>query len=329
MEEMKMKLKLKQLIILATTLIMILALGGCNNNDTSDTKSTPAQTSSETITENVPDETSTPETTEEVTETPDSTEINVDITKENTTKDGKDCISQVAKIDLDGDGMAEQITAYFIYEGIDNGRGLDTCEIIITNSDGEAYTFSWHSENIKPQLNFAEFDTNDDLIQFFLKSNGPSADPSVQIFSFDGSKIVKNAGFAGEITSYDGLGKIYSFEKYNVNCYYDLNNGLTPLPKENIIGTEIQRDCNILLFKDPGNYNYTSAILSNEYEKDLTFYTENEGFICMVPANTPLTVLDIEFLPMSNDADTLYPVPYIKVRTPDGTEGWFCIVYGD
>ncbi len=331
MEEMKMKLKLRQLIFFAITIIMILALGGCNNKDTSDTKSTSAPTSSETITENVPDETSAPETTDTVTETPDSTEIKVDITTENTTRNGKDCVSQVAEIDLNGDEAAEQITAYFIYEGIDNGGGLDICEIIITNSSGESYTFSWHSENIEPELNFADFDTNDDLTQFFLKSNGPSADPSIQIFSFDGTKIIENAGFAGEITSYDGLGKIYSFEEYNVNCYYDLNNGLTPLPKENIIGTEIQRNCNILLFKDLGNGNYTSVISSNEYEKDLTFYTEykKEEFICLVPSNTPLIVLDIEFLPMSDDSDELYPVPWIKVRIPDGTEGWFCLVYGD
>jgi hypothetical protein len=190
----------------------------------------------------------------------------------------------------------------------------------------------WQYSNIRPQLHFADFDTRDALIQFYLEGDGPSGDPFTQIFSFNGTRIIMNTGFPGFITRYDGLGRIYSFDMYSVNSYFDLNAGLTPLPKENIVGSVVQRDFNILLCTTPGN-GYTSAILSSYYEEDLDAYTQyfRDEFICLVPANTPLEVLDIEFTttPWDDGSNELHPVPWIKVRIPDGIEGWFSVFYGD
>jgi pimeloyl-ACP methyl ester carboxylesterase len=258
------------------------------------------------------------------------------ITTENTTWNGKDSVMQTAEIDLNGDGLYEKIKAYFTNEGLSVGGEpsvgyYDTCEIVITNAGGEGKTHAqtWFYERMVPQLNIADFDTRDGLIQFYLYGNGPSADPYTQIFSFDGARIITNIGFPGGIVNYDGLSGIYTAG--NLNSYYDLNNGLTPLPKENIVGTEIRRDFNVLLVTKPGN-GYTAAILSTYYENDLELYIGDfkDDFICLVSANTPLTVLDIEFssAPWSG-SDDLYYVPWLKVRTPDDTEGWFCVVYGD
>jgi hypothetical protein len=258
------------------------------------------------------------------------------ITTENTTWNGKDSVMQTVEIDLNCDGLYEQVKAYFTNEclsvdGESPAGYYDACEIVITDAgeERETRTQMWLYEYMEPRLNIADFDTSDGLIQFYLYGNGPSADPYTQIFSFDGALIINNTGFPGGIVNYDGLGGIYTAG--NLNSYYDLNNGLTPLPKENIVGTEIRRDFNILLMTKPGN-GYTAALLSNYYEDDLELYVGDfkDDFICLVPANTPLTVLDIEFssAPWS-ESDDLYYVPWLKIKTPDDTEGWFCVVYGD
>ena len=272
------------------------------------------------------------------TSTLDSTSILVDITTKDEIKEGKRYTIQSAILDLDNDKTEEQITAYFSSKEIIaiNGESpinyYDTCEILIVKL-GEEYLFTWSYEDMVPYLNFADFDSHDESIQFYLEGNGPSGDPYTQIFSFNGTQILKNVGFTGFITSYDGAGKIYSYDIYNVNCYYDLIDGLTPLPKDSIVGTEIQRDFNILLCTKPGE-GYTAAILSYYYENDdFEHYIDSfkDEFMRLVPANTPLIVLDIEFLglPWDSDSDKLYNVPWLKVKTPDGIEGWFCVVYGD
>ena len=265
-------------------------------------------------------------------------EINPEISVSRMVRNGKNCLVQTATLDLDGDGADEQITAYFSCEGLISLNDAppvdiyDTCEIAILKGNKE-YTAAWTYDNMMPHINFAEFDTRSGLIHFYFDGDGPSGDPFTQIFCFDGAQIVKNTGFQGAVTRYDGMGRIYSYDIYSVNCYYDLTNGLTPLPKDEIIGTEIQRDLNLLLCTKPGK-GFTAAALSYYYEEyGIENYIEpfRDEFICLVPANTNLVVIDIEFQrdPWNPNSDEMYNVPWLKVRLPDGTEGWFCIVYGD
>jgi len=150
-------------------------------------------------------------------------------------------------LDLDGDGTDERIAAYFSCSWTyDDGSvpvdTFDLCEIEVAARGGMVYTASWQYDNLRPRLNFADFDAGDGLIQIYLEGDGPSGDPYTRIFGCDGTRVIKNAGFPGFITRCDGHGRIYSFDEYNVNCFYDLRNGLTPLPKENIVGTETERN---------------------------------------------------------------------------------------
>ena len=133
-----------------------------------------------------------------ITETPaiEPVNIDVDITTEDEIKGGKHYTIQSAVLDIDNDKIEEQITAYFSCEEIIaiNGEisinNYDTCKISIIKSEKE-HTFTWSYENMLPQLNFADFDSNDGAIQFYLQGDGPSGDPYTQIFSFNGTQIVK------------------------------------------------------------------------------------------------------------------------------------------
>ena len=260
----------------------------------------------------------------------------VAIITEETTWNDKTCVKQSASLDLNNDGKKEEIAVYFMseYEQDDTLQWFDFCDIVITEKNGTHHSTTWYCAGLIPTLNFADFDTNDGLIQFYFESQGYDSNPYTKIFSFDGTQIVSNTGFPGTLTSYDGSGRIYSSEIYSVNCYYDLTKGLTPLPKENIIGTFIQRDFNILLCSRPIGLGFTYAILSEYYEgdgyKNYIGSFEDE-FICIVPPNTSLEVLDIEFQfstqEPSSKTDELNPVPWLKVKTPDGAEGWFNVFY--
>ncbi|MCL1809943.1 MAG: hypothetical protein FWG42_09310 [Clostridiales bacterium] len=262
------------------------------------------------------------------------------VTTENGTRHGVECLILRTSLDLDGDGAVDQLTAYFTPgTGIGSSGGEPTdaygcCEIEIastgTGTETETFSLSWIYDNLFPQIKFADFDAHEQYIQFYLEGDGPSGDPRTKIFTFDGMRVYENLTLPGFVTEYDGNSRIFSFGIYSVNCYYDLYDGLTPLPKEDIVGTEIQRSFGVLLFTEL-NMDYTCAVLSGEYENQgwKNYVTSMEEFVCLVPENTPLEVLDIEFVESRFEPGSLYGVPWLKVRTPEGTEGWFSVVYGD
>lgn len=253
---------------------------------------------------------------------------------EKTTKDGRTYYTQRLDKDLNCDGVLEKITVCFynyLTDPPQDSDSFDCCEIEIMDATGKTYSLEIHETNIFPSLRFADFDVNDNLLQFYINAAGPSADPSTWIYSFDGTQIISNMHMIGHITRYDGDSRLYSFGRYNVNCYYDLNNGLTPLPKENIVGTTITESYNIELFSKPRT-GYTSTMLSNpltdpDYKYEGRF---KEEYIGVIPADTPLLITDIEFAPyVDSDDDEYYSVPWLKVKTPENIEGWFCLMYGD
>ena len=254
-----------------------------------------------------------------------------DVTTEMTTRNGVDCLLQTAVLDMDGDGEDETIKAYFTcenvwYVDVDMSGIYDTCEIVISKAGGQEFMTEWNYDAMIPVLNLAKIDEESGLVHFYLAGDGPSADPYTRVFSFDGMQIAENAGFPGYLVEYDWLGRLFS--GVNVNSYYDLNGDLQPLPKDNIVGTTIQRDMNLLLMTSPGR-GFTEAVMSNwVHEMDMSEMDFADEFICIVPPNTPLEVLDIEFLP-GLWSEELYYIPWIQVRTPEGVEGWFSIIYGD
>ena len=105
-------------------------------------------------------------------------------------KNGKHSIKEIFKLDLDGDGKKELLTAYFIsgYSASDEipeerFAEIDSCEIVV-EKDGVVYTHLWQYPNIKPSLNLAIFDAESGLMNFYFEGDGPSADPYTQVFSF-------------------------------------------------------------------------------------------------------------------------------------------------
>jgi len=266
-----------------------------------------------------------------------SADIQPSITTEKTTRNGLDCLAQTTALDMDGDGADEQVEAYFTREdiwfsGIEEFEVYDTCEVVIRKDDGQEYAVVWKYDNMIPALHFAAFDAQSGLVQFYLAGNGPSADPYTQVFSFDGTQIVENVDFPGYLEDYDGQSRLFS--EVNVNSYFDLHDGLMPLPKGNIVGTEIRREFNLLLMASPGE-EYTVVVVANAYgTADMAAYVDMDALegklVCVVPADTPLMVLDAEFMaiPWSENGE-LYHTPWLKVQTPEGAEGWFCPMYGD
>ncbi len=96
------------------------------------------------------------------------------------------------------------------------------------------------------------------------------------------------------------------------------------------MGKKTKRNLNILLFKSPGDVDtFTSDVINEEYEANLDNYIgdNKDNFVCLVPPDTLLTIMDVVFR-YNKEWDELLG-PWYKVKTPDGTTGWFCIVYGD
>lgn len=235
---------------------------------------------------------------------------------------GKLYYKESVKIDLNYDNLLEELTIYFYPDCED----IYPCVIEIVDSNNKLYTQTYGTNYVHPFINIADFNIEDGLIQFYISQSGLSYDTCVQIFSFDGEKIITNTDMMGYVTKYDGMSKIYSFDEYSINCYYDLNEGLTILPKENIINSKIKADFNIQLFNKPFTES-TSVVMSpylydNEYNRACI-----DNYIGIVPKGTQMEVLDIEF---GKDAyGNYFCVPWLKVKTATEMVGWYCLEYGD
>ena len=241
-------------------------------------------------------------------------------------RNGSPCYKESFQMDFNYDGFLEELTVYFYPD-----YGSYSCEIEIIDSKGQKYTQTYDTIFVDRFVNVADFDVQDGLIQFYISEHGPSYDPNVQIFSFDGEKIIRNTDMIGFVTKYDGRSKIYSFDEYSVNCYYDLNKGLTPFPKENIVNSTIEAVCNIELFDMP--FTETTAVITSQFLLDTDYtYTGkySENYIGVVPKGTQLEILDIEFEKHEDGSYSSYsPIPWLKIKTPTGTVGWFHLYYGD
>lgn len=235
---------------------------------------------------------------------------------------GKLYYKESVKIDLNYDNLLEELTIYFYPDCED----IYPCIIEIVDSNGKLYTQTYGTNYVHPFINIADFDIEDGLIQFYISQSGLSYDTCVQIFSFDGEKIITNIDMMGYVTKYDGMSKIYSFDEYSINCYYDLNEGLTILPKENIINSKIKADFNIQLFNKP--FTESTSVVMSPYLYDNEYngaYIDN--YMGIVPKGTQMEVLDIEF--RKDEYSNYFCVPWLKVKTATEMIGWYCLEYGD
>lgn len=235
---------------------------------------------------------------------------------------GKLYYKESVKIDLNYDNLLEELTIYFYPDCED----IYPCIIEIVDSNGKLYTQTYRTNYVHPFINIADFNIEDGLIQFYISQSGLSYDTCVQIFSFDGEKIITNTDMMGYVTKYDGMSKIYSFDEYSINCYYDLNEGLTILPKENIINSKIKADFNIQLFNKP--FTESTSVVMSPYLYDNKYNGACiDNYIGIVPKGTQMEVLDIEF---GKDAyGNYFCVPWLKVKIATEMVGWYCLEYGD
>lgn len=223
---------------------------------------------------------------------------------------------QTEPIDLDDDGVFEEVTVYRFF-----------CTVKIKNKFGE-WSVNWNEYDHISSINFEKFDQNSSLTQFYLYGIGPGSGYGTAVFSFDGKQIIKNFEFPDEIRGFDGKGRIYPKQDDPDTFYYDLYNGFTQLPKKDIIGKKIKRSFPVLLFKNPGT-EQTAYVLSGQYEDTDWKYEGNDKdeFVCHVPRNTSLTIVDVKFEKYEHK-DEYDPSPWFKVKTSDGKTGWFSVYYG-
>lgn len=237
------------------------------------------------------------------------------------------------KRDLDNDGVEEMIKFTF-YETQDSNIHEQYYTITIT-SGPKHYTYkSDNDNNISNYVHFADFDTKDKSVEFYINSEGPSDDPSSSIYRFDKKGIRKVCITAGYVTEYDREGKIYTdysktHDKYGVLLsYYDIRKGsLVFAEKHSLIGKKLQFDNSLILFTDSADkkWHCESYVNDNQGMEEINkrlagLDKENVAKICR--PNEELIITDIDstyhgMFKVGNPKNIR-----IKVKTPDGKEGW-------
>lgn len=244
------------------------------------------------------------------------------------------------KRDLDKDGIEEGIKIIFKFgnegsstEEVDMGK-VKTYEIIITSGDKQ-YTYEAKNEtNVIPQVKFADFDTKDKYIEFYINSEGPSDDHSSAIYKFDNNNIKKIYDTVGYIKEYDREGKIYTefsktCDKYAITLsYYDINKGKVEfINKESLKGRKLQYDNSLILFTDSAykSNHLISGLYDSmgkeEINKIISSY-DKDSIVKVCEPNEVLTIIDIDNTYHSTFKEGRERNIRIKVRISDGKEGW-------
>ena len=127
------------------------------------------------------------------------------------------------ELDLDGDGKKDIIS----YQGLPQKSDLDyynSCTLTVNNSSIE-----YDGDNVKSTLYAGSLDGK--ALQLMIMDYGPSADPSLRIYLYNGKELT----YAGEIPSYDyslnkdgftALCESYHIQSFRVPFYFKLENGL-------------------------------------------------------------------------------------------------------
>ncbi len=249
------------------------------------------------------------------------------------TEGSKKYWKQEVSKDLNNDGALENITIKFYVDYLDSyGITFSNYQITV-NSKGRTYTTSGEAYNTSLGIRFADFNVNDKTTQMYIIENGPSADYRIHIYTFNGSKIIRNQYVVGLINSYDGGSKIYT----NINnlpdknktiiSYFDFEKGLVPLSKQNLINKELTFGANIPLLKTTDDNSLIPTILL--YDKNIDWKSMlGSNYLKTVPSNTKLIITDVITKRINIDQNVYYNI-WVKVKTPSGDQGFLRFVDGD
>lgn len=240
------------------------------------------------------------------------------------------------KRDLNKDDAEEIIKVTFNYDSQSSGTNekAQNYTILIT-SGSKQYSYESNGvNNVIPAVHFADFDINDNYIEFYINSEGPSDDPSSAIYRFDKNGIKKLRDTSGYITEYDGEGKIYTnFSKTSdkhsvVLSYYDIRKGsLSFVDKRNLMGRKLQFDNSLILFTDSADENgYCKSYVDDNQgaegiNKVLASY-DKDSIVKLSKPNEELKIVDIDNTYHGMFKEGRPRNIRIKVKAPDGKEGW-------
>jgi hypothetical protein len=246
----------------------------------------------------------------------------------------------IFKRDLDKNGIEEGIKIIFKFgnEGsVTNEvvmKKAKTYEIIITSGDKQ-YTYeAKYEDNVIPEATFADFNTKDKYIEFYVNSEGPSGDPSSAIYRFDNNSIKKIYNTVGHIKEYDREGKIYTefsktCDKYAVTLnYYNINKGKVEfINKESLKGRKLQYDNSLILFTDSAykNNHLVSGLYDSMGKEDINKIVssyDKDIIVKVCEPNEVLTIIDTDNTYHSTFKEGNERNIRIKVTTSDSKEGW-------
>ena len=230
--------------------------------------------------------------------------------------------------DLNNNGTEESMKVTFNNNG-DNK--ITSYNIVITSGD-KSYSYEEKNEfNIIPQVKFADFDTRDDYVEFYINWEGESDNPISSIYRFDGSSIKKVLTTVGFVRDYDREGRIYTDfsktnDKYAVTLsYYDINKAKVQYVDKSILkGKKLQFDNSLILFSD--SYIDGKSYLDDNsgkasMNKTIEGYSK-EAIVKVCKPNEKLTIIDVDNTNNGNFKEGKERNIRIKVRTEDNKEGW-------
>jgi YARHG domain-containing protein len=221
--------------------------------------------------------------------------------------------------DLNNDGFKENINISFKKDSESYSWEEYTFTI---NSNGKKYTLSGTEEHLYLNLFFADFDTKDNNIEFYITSDGPSGDPTTIMYQLSENGIKEILKLDGHITNYDGKGNIYTFYNFTNDknqvllSYYNLKKDIQYPNGDEIIGKYLQYDYHLILYKSR-NVRFSLNYYNEDDKQSITKKLQNGDIIKITDINEPLKIVYMDNL----DYDQVINIP-IKVETKDGLTGW-------